>query len=190
MKKYIFLSAVLSICVLLCSCAGAPDEGQTTVLFDAATTATSETTQITTEGPTICPEDPNNRRAREALVKVLLDGERIEPWSSLLYSRYDGIVADGYIMFMDPPYNEIPEYDLTKDIKITIDGAEKTTVTIRDAVTHSIIGKCDTANLADNIKNIFGAGKYIVVFDAKNHGTGDYANDCVVYSYYFYVNVR
>ncbi|MBE6654083.1 MAG: hypothetical protein E7608_01340 [Ruminococcaceae bacterium] len=206
MKKYIFLSAVLSFCILLCSCAGAPDEGQTTVLFDAATTApitvitsttvkttaavTTGTADFTTTTAQICYfEDPANRKAKNAYVNVLLDGERIEPWNSLLYSRYDGIVADGYIMFMDPPYNEFPEYELKKDLKITIDGVDKPSVTVRDAVTHGIIGTVDTENAAENIKAQFGAGRYIIVFDAKNFGTGIYAEDCIVYSHYFFVTV-
>ncbi len=207
MKKYIFLSAVLSICVLLYSCAGVPGEGQTTVLYDAATTTpvevitttTAKTTAAITTGTTadfttttaqICYfEDPANRKAKTAYVNVILDGEKIEPWNALLYSRYDGIVADGYIMFMDPPYNEFPEYELKNDLKITIDGADKPSVTVRDAVTHQIIGTVNTENIAENIKAQFGAGRYIIVFDAKNYGTGMYAEDCVVYSYYFFATV-
>ena len=207
MKKYALLSLVLSLCVLLCACAGgARETTATTVLFDAQTTTgaaettalpslttekTAEITIVGTEATTTTAQICYfGTQARVPSVTVLLDGEVIEPWNSMLYSHTNGVMADGFIMFMDPPYDEFPEYDLANGVKITVDGAQKTTLAIRDAVTHAIIGKFETQDLAENIKNTLGAGRYIAVFDAKNYGTGTYANDCIVYSYYFYVNVR
>lgn len=202
MKKYIFLASVLSLCVALCSCAGA-DESKTDAASTTSATAaittdalsttentTSLTIQTTTSQTTSSLEDPENRRAKTPEVAVYLDGELITTWNSMLYSHIGGVIADGYIMFMDPPYNEFPEYDLAESLLVMVDGAEKTTVAVRDAVTHAIIAKYSPEDLVKNIKNGFGAGRYIIAFDAKSYGTGSYANDCVVYSHYFYVNVK
>ena len=202
MKKYIFLASVLSLCVALCSCAGTDesktDAASTTSATAAITTDTITTTenttslliQTTTSQTTSSWEDPENRRAKTPEVAVYLDGQLITTWNSMLYSHVGGVVADGYIMFMDPPYNEFPEYDLTESLLVMVDGAEKTTVAVRDAVTHAIIAKYSPEDLVKNIKNGFGAGRYIIAFDAKSYGTGSYANDCVVYSHYFYVNIK
>lgn len=193
MKKILLAIIPLVLCFWLVSCVGerlpTTESTQNTVVTTTQIAKiTTEATTNTTEGPTVCFGSENNQPGK-ALVNVLLDGAEIETWNSLLYARYDGIVADGYIMFMDPPYNEFPEYELKNDLKITIDGAAKPSVTVRDAVTHGIIGKFDTENIAQSIKSNLGAGRYIIVFDAKNYGTGRYADDCVVYSHYFFVTV-
>lgn len=191
MKKIFFVLLIVAICIGAASCGARNVYGiaENTPKTGEQTSASEITEQISDTGAQI-RFDPENKPAETPVVTVELDGKPIEMWNALLCQSHDGHISDGYIMFMDPPYEEFPEFELCDGMRILIDGAEKTSVAIRDAETHSIIGKCDANGLAENIRSQLGAGRYIVVFDAKNVGTGEYENDFITYSYYMFVNVK
>ena len=145
-----------------------------------------DNTPTVPEGPGTNPGDTENIPAAKATVVVKIDGVVVEPYSGFYYACEGGVSADGALMFVPPPNDEIPEFILTNGMEITINGNKEETV---KSVKDMSIQTTEYSFDVDDIPTLK-EGKYLINFIATGVGTGKYANDRLAYSYYFYIVVE
>ncbi len=130
-------------------------------------------------------EATENMPATKATVVVKIDGVEIVPYSGFLFSESSDGVADGWLMFVLPPSDEIPEFTLKKGMEITINGNKEETLCVHDLSNQNVVSPFNV----DEVLTLE-EGKYLFDFDAIGVGTGKYANDRIAYSYFFYVTIE
>lgn len=175
--------AILLLCLVLVSLTACLDDASTTTTL----TTLPETSTFTTLPETsTAPIDPSNAHPVRATVSVKIDGVEIEAYSDLLYKNIGGHISDGPLMFLDPPYDKIPEFTMRESLEITVNGVKKESFAVRDANTHKILHSCHP----DNAVSSLDSGRYLFAFDAKSTGTGNYEGESITYSYYFFVTIE